>query len=227
MSHSCITPTAGWGRGGGGWGQINYRKYSENGEKWKVAIDSKGCSCIKTSQIQCLSLPSRSSFTSLEDFSLSSRRFLSIILLLSTAALSSALIVQPIFSTLKRLRSCRLSGFSTSWVDGKHRSTALGAVWAEVSQPRRSGVRGGERRWHRRLVCPSQPTEWCRGPTASLLYCHTREVKHAKAPLRCFQIIYHPPTRRPKAGQKKRIYVYVFIQKHNTLFTNLCKMSGV
>lgn len=42
------------------------------------------------------SLPSSSSFTSLEDFSLSSRRFLSIILLLSTAALSSALIVQPI-----------------------------------------------------------------------------------------------------------------------------------
>lgn len=41
-------------------------------------------------------LPKRSSFTSLAAFSPSSRRFLSIILLLSTAALSSALSVQPI-----------------------------------------------------------------------------------------------------------------------------------
>lgn len=41
------------------------------------------------------SSPSRSSLTSLEALSRSSRRFLSIILLLSTAALSSALIVQP------------------------------------------------------------------------------------------------------------------------------------
>lgn len=65
------------------------------------------CHALKRPSNTVDSLPSRSSFTSLEDFSLSSRRFLSIILLLSTAALSSALIVQPIF-TLKWLRSCRI-----------------------------------------------------------------------------------------------------------------------
>lgn len=51
-------------------------------------------------------LPSRSSLTSLEFFSLSSLRFLSIILLLSTAALSSALLVQPMFALPRLLSFC-------------------------------------------------------------------------------------------------------------------------
>lgn len=100
------------------------------------------------------SSPKRSSLTSLEAFSRSSRRFLSIILLLSTAALSSALIVQPI-SALWTL-CCRTSGSAVHELTEKTVQQPPGRC--EVSQPRRSGGRGeGEkkRRWHRRLDCPS------------------------------------------------------------------------
>lgn len=61
-----------------------------------VEEGASGGGCLKGSLPSRHPLPKRSSLTSLAAFSPSSRRFLSIILLLSTAALSSALSVQPI-----------------------------------------------------------------------------------------------------------------------------------
>ena len=65
-----------------------------------VVIYHKRWNSTFTKHWNILDVPNSNSFTSLAALSPSARRFLSIILLRSTAALSSALSVQPMFETL-------------------------------------------------------------------------------------------------------------------------------
>lgn len=116
------------------------------------------------------SLPSRSSLTSLEALSRSSRRFLSIILLLSTAALSSALIVQPI-SALWTL-DCRTPGSAVHELTERPSNSPRGGL----KFPRRGEAEGEKerekkRRWHRRLDRPSVEQTRTKVSDSPLLYC--------------------------------------------------------
>lgn len=113
--------------------------------------------------------------TSLEALSRSSRRFLSIILLLSTAALSSALIVQPI-SALWTL-CCRTPGSAVHEETERPSNSPRGGL----KFPRRGEAEGEKerekkkqekRRWRRRLDRPSvqrSRTEVSHSPLTSLL----------------------------------------------------------